>query len=980
MLAASKVPMLKPGNGNAPLITEVVEGVETTITPKTAEEKAQIRLEMKARSTLLMGIPNEHQLKFNSIKNVKSLLQAVEKRFGGNAATKKTQRNLLKQPYENFTASSSENTHAIVWRNKPEIDTLSLDNLYNNLKIYEPEVKGTSSSSSNTQNVAFVSSNNTNNTNGVVNTTLGATTTNTQATVVNSTTIDNLSDAVICAFLTSQPNSPQLDNEDLQLINPDDLEEMVLRWQMAMLTIRARRFLKNTERKFFMNGIETISDQAEEGPTNFALMAYSSTSSNSEVSTNSNCSSSCLEYVEAILLVYKKIEFVYDEDIKVLKCEIHLREIAITELRWKLDLAQKQKDEIQLTVEMFENSFKSLSKLLDCQIVDKCKIGLGYNAVPPPYTGNFMPPKPDLSFFGLEEFVNEPIVSEPTLQVLVDGKKIIVTEASVRRDLQLDDEEGTNCLTNATIFEELTKMGTMISAIICLATNQKFNFSKYIFESMVKNLDNAGKFLMYPSGPTHNVADEAVNEEMDDSLERAVTTATGLDAEQDRDKAVNEEMDDSLERVVTTATGLDAEQDRDTMEDTFAQTRSENVSKLSNDLLLSRGNTLRSGNEISSLKRRVKKLEKKRKSRTHRLLRYLLGKKDIFSVNDQDDADMFDVKTLTGDEVVVEPEVASKDVNLSVYEITLAQAIVALKSEKHKADKVMIQEPEQGTITTTTAATIVTAASTRLKAKGLVIHEEEQATTPIISYQQPSQIKVQDKGKGIMVEEPLKMKKKDQISFDEQEAIRLQAKFDKDERLVKEKAQQVEEVNIAWDDIQAKIDADYQLAQRLQAQEAEKKRNKPPTKAQKRNTMSTYLKNMAGYKSNQLKNKSFDDIQKLFDKAMKRRAGDELEQESSKKQKLEEDKESKELKQCLEIIPDNGDDVTIDATPLSTKSLTILSMKKLEILKINIKFKGGLLGLKDFFILFEVTAALIDVNVAQSKLLLLEEVTNASGS
>ncbi|GKA00438.1 hypothetical protein Tco_0672988, partial [Tanacetum coccineum] len=80
---------------------------ETTIAPITVEEKAQRRLELKARSTLLMGIPNKHQLKFNSINDAKSLLQAVEKRFGGNAATKKTQRNLLKQQYENFTASSS---------------------------------------------------------------------------------------------------------------------------------------------------------------------------------------------------------------------------------------------------------------------------------------------------------------------------------------------------------------------------------------------------------------------------------------------------------------------------------------------------------------------------------------------------------------------------------------------------------------------------------------------------------------------------------------------------------------------------------------------------------------------------------------------------------------------------------------------------------------------------------------------------------
>ncbi|GJU49792.1 ribonuclease H-like domain-containing protein [Tanacetum coccineum] len=190
------------------------------------------------------------------------------------------------------------------------------------------------------------------------------------------------------------------------------------------------------------------SDQAEEGPTNFALMAYSSTSSNFEVSTDSNCSSSCLENVkilkeqneqtEARLLVYKKNESVYEEDIKVLKREIHLREVAITELRRKLELAQKQKDEIQLTVENFENSSKNLSKLIDCQIVDKCKTGLGYNVVPPPYTGNFMPPKPNLSFSCLKEFVNELIVSEPTVKKPVvensEAKAIEAKPKAVRKN------------------------------------------------------------------------------------------------------------------------------------------------------------------------------------------------------------------------------------------------------------------------------------------------------------------------------------------------------------------------------------------------------------------------------------------------------------------------------------------------------------------------------------------------------------------
>ncbi|GJS56947.1 ribonuclease H-like domain-containing protein [Tanacetum coccineum] len=151
-------------NGNAPPITKVFEGVKNTIAPTTAEEKAQRRLELKARSTLLIGIPNEHQLKFNSIKDAKSLLQDIEKRFGGNASTKKTQRNLLKQQYANFTASSLE----------------VLDQTFDRLQklISQLEIHGE--------------------------------------------------------------------------------KEMDLRWQMAMLTIRARRFLKNTGRKFFVNGTETI--------------------------------------------------------------------------------------------------------------------------------------------------------------------------------------------------------------------------------------------------------------------------------------------------------------------------------------------------------------------------------------------------------------------------------------------------------------------------------------------------------------------------------------------------------------------------------------------------------------------------------------------------------------------------------------------------------------------------------------------------
>nr|GEX56202.1 ribonuclease H-like domain-containing protein [Tanacetum cinerariifolium] len=244
-----------------------MEGVLTEMPITTAEERAQRRLKVKVRSTLMMGIPNEHQLKFNSIKDAKKFMEAVKKRFDGNEATRKTQRNLLKQQYENFTAPSLEILYQTfdrlqkLVRNKADLDSMSMDDLYNNLKVYEPEFKGMSSLSSSTWNMAFVSysNNNTSRTNEAVNTAHRVSTASTQVNVAYSINIDNLSNSVICAFFASQPNSPQHVHEDLKQIHPDDMEEMDLRWQMAMLTMKARRFLNNIGRKFTVNGNETIS-------------------------------------------------------------------------------------------------------------------------------------------------------------------------------------------------------------------------------------------------------------------------------------------------------------------------------------------------------------------------------------------------------------------------------------------------------------------------------------------------------------------------------------------------------------------------------------------------------------------------------------------------------------------------------------------------------------------------------------------------
>nr|GEW50600.1 hypothetical protein [Tanacetum cinerariifolium] len=323
--------------------------------------------------------------------------------------------------------------------------------------------------------------------------------------------------------------------------------------------------------------------------------------------------------------------------------------------------------------------------------------------------------------------------------------------------------------------------------------------------------------------------------------------------------------------------------------------------------------------EISSLKRRVKRLEKKRRSRTHGLKRLYkvglstrvessaeeqsLGKEDASkqgrniadidpddeitldeTVEDQgrfDDQDMFDTSVLD-DEEVVEKEILLKEAqdvqnivkkvieditttiketvstaasitttgiketvstaasitttDVTPDELTMAQALVEIKKSKPKGDKVVIkQEPEQGTTTTTTTVTIRTPDSTRPKARGVVMQEPK----------------------------PLKMKKKDQINFDEQKARRFQTEFDEQDRLREEKAQQIKDEDLAWDNVQDMIDADYELATRLQEKEqgeltveeksrlfvelmdkrkkhfaklrVKEKRRKPLTKAQKRN-------------------------------------------------------------------------------------------------------------------------------------------------
>nr|GEX93850.1 hypothetical protein [Tanacetum cinerariifolium] len=220
--------------------------------------------------------------------------------------------------------------------------------------------------------------------------------------------VDTLSDVAIYSFFASQSNSPHLDNDDLKQIDADDLEEMDLKWQMAMQTIRARRSPKDTRNKETQRRnvpVETSTSnalvsqcddvgsydwsfQAEEEPTNYALMAFTSPSSSSSDNEVASCSKACLEYVEARIVVYQQNETVFEEDIKLLKLDVMLRDNALVDLRKRFEKAKQEREDSDSNVSMPPSP-----------VHDRYKSREGYHVVPPPYTGTFMPSKPDLVFY-----------------------------------------------------------------------------------------------------------------------------------------------------------------------------------------------------------------------------------------------------------------------------------------------------------------------------------------------------------------------------------------------------------------------------------------------------------------------------------------------------------------------------------------------------------------------------------------------------
>ncbi|GJX13813.1 putative ribonuclease H-like domain-containing protein [Tanacetum coccineum] len=387
---------------------------------------------------------------------------------------------------------------------------------------------------------------------------------------------------------------------------------------------------------------------------------------------------------------------------------------------------------------------------------------------------------------------------EQHLQALVDEKKIIITEATVRRDLQLEDADGVDCLPNATIFEQLTLMGTFLEG-------KNPYFQLWWFKLKKKYVKVQQCQLVPITQPSSQPQRRQKSRRPKEKDTQAPQSSVPSDPTNIADEAVTEEP--------------------------------------------------------------IKKLENKGGSRTHRHKRLYKGRiddidadKDIYLVYVHKDEDMFGVNDLEGDEVVVESEVADKDVNLSVDEVTLAQALAALKSAKVPEKGDVIKEP----------SVPVSASLTK--------QEQEQAPTPIVFFDnKPTMVKTLGKGQLWLKEELSdKMSKKELLKLDKELAFKLQAEEDEEERLAREKAQKVEEANIAWDDIQAKVEADYQLA-------------------------STGCKFSARRVvcCRKVKESSKKAEAEIAQESSSKIAEEAIEQESSKKQKVNDDKETEELKQMF---------------------------------------------------------------------------------
>ncbi|GJY15850.1 hypothetical protein Tco_0386272 [Tanacetum coccineum] len=364
----------------------------------TAEDMQKRRNDVKARTTLLLTLPDEHQLRFNKYETAKELWEAILSTFGGNEATKKTKKNLLKQQYGNFKAKGSETLEQTFNRLNDQ-DTISLDDLYNNLKVYESEVQNKGGSIT------------------------------TASTEVASATFSH---DTICAYIAIQQSGSQIKYVDITHIDNDDIEEMDIKGNMLCNGMfqfhklghfaRAWQSTKSLGQNFMAEENEASENQAlvaeEAVPIEFALMEISSSSSDNEVYDDSYSSKSCrkntenlttkisklreelfdsesdlcnykrgLSQVEARLVEFKINESKFCEKIRVLERDLELKDYKIENLINELEEVKKERDGIDSKLEKFVNSSKDLDQMLESQKSGKDKKGVGfdeYRAVPPP--------------------------------------------------------------------------------------------------------------------------------------------------------------------------------------------------------------------------------------------------------------------------------------------------------------------------------------------------------------------------------------------------------------------------------------------------------------------------------------------------------------------------------------------------------------------------------------------------------------------
>nr|GFA61668.1 ribonuclease H-like domain-containing protein [Tanacetum cinerariifolium] len=226
--------VIQNDNGPVCIITDI-NGMIKVLPPKTAKEIVARERERKARTTLLMALPKDHLAKFHKMAYAKKMRKAIESKFGDNDKSKKMQKYLLRQQFEGFFVSASEGLHkgydrslhsswsqvALIMRTKLGLDTLSFNDIYNNLRVFEHDVKANDVSTAYSVSFSFV-------------------------TKSQKEGYASYTDEVIHYHFANQSSAPQLDCDDLEQINDDDLEEMDLKWQVAMISMRIMKFHMRT--------------------------------------------------------------------------------------------------------------------------------------------------------------------------------------------------------------------------------------------------------------------------------------------------------------------------------------------------------------------------------------------------------------------------------------------------------------------------------------------------------------------------------------------------------------------------------------------------------------------------------------------------------------------------------------------------------------------------------------------------------------